>query len=160
MSAKSADRGAGTTRIWLADHEGERLVHVFEWYAPRLYMAWSEGALVVARMGGWPRGRKASDEALAFELYRDGKLLRRVSTLDLAGDADNVEASVSHHVVVKTVTGFVDIFHRGPAGTVASVPPHGFEVELIDGRRVIYGTLTGEPVTLTEEMFTRPMMEP
>ena len=129
----------GRTLVYWVRAREDSLVARHEWYSQRVYLECNVAApdgrvgLSVVRMGPWPRGGRARAEDLALAVYRDGRLLRRYSTLDLAGRPDRVAASVSHYQVIDSVLGYRELpgnrFH--------------FVVRTVDGRSIAFDAATG-----------------
>ena len=84
-------------------------------------------------MGTRLRGQRANDADLALAFYMDGKLIKRYSTLDLAGRPENVSPSESHYLVISEVLGF----RRGKSND------YTFSIRLINGRSMIFDPATG-----------------
>ena len=85
----------------IEEQELSRLVADYLW-CPN----WPWKKTTVVRVGTWPRGQVAGKTELAVAFYRDGKLLRRYSTLDIAGKPEAVHASISHHRVFGDIDSF------------------------------------------------------
>ena len=92
----------GTTKVYRVDAKLDILVDTFSWYSHRIFIECNAGSpadtvgVSVVRLGPWARGHEASANDLAIAFYWKGNLLKRYSTLDIAGRPDNVSASVSH----------------------------------------------------------------
>jgi hypothetical protein len=97
-------------------------------------------ATSVVQLGPWARGQKASRDDLALAFYAGGALLRRYSTLDIAGSPDRVSASVSHYRVIARVDGYV------PNGSRSA-----FAIVTEDGRRLLFDPATGDLVQTIAE---------
>jgi len=125
----------GVTKVYEVRSGKDRLIETHNWYAQRLYLrcrASAGGTLkgTLVRFGPWQRGRRASKTDLAIALYSSGRRLVRYSTLDLAGQPDNVRRSVSHFRIIRRVRGF-----KGG---------NSFRIELIDGRSLGLDLITGK----------------
>lgn len=131
----------GVTRLYRVAEGADVLIASFPWYSQelRLHCNISRngrlGASLV-RFGPWARGHRASADDLALAFYFDGELLARYSTLDIAGRPDNVEASVSHYVVIAKVGGYRRL---GPGAPNA----YAFDIETTDGRTLSFDPTTG-----------------
>ena len=141
---KSVPSGAydyikGETSIYAVGSEGDELLHTFPWYSPRLELRRFGRDLSMVRFGGWPVGREASDDVLAIGFYLNDKELQTYSTLDLAGRPENVNATVSHHIVIAEVHGY-RIRHTADGKSVEYL----FELTTIDGRLLSFDCMTGE----------------
>lgn len=100
------NRQKGTGICYEITNNGEfkELWRTEGWYSFRTFLVWaSEGErpirqhLYLVRMGNWHRGNKLSEDDLAVAFYKDGKLLKSYSTVDLIHDKSKVEKSVSHY---------------------------------------------------------------
>lgn len=129
----------GTTLVWQVSDAQDTLVHSYDWFSQRIHLACnvSDGltpvGISVVRFGPWARGRAASREHFAIGFYFKGKKLKEYSTLDIAGDPENVSASVSHYTVIEEVLGY-----RWLEGNKAV-----FEVKTNDGRTLSFDAATG-----------------
>lgn len=130
----------GVTRVFLVSAGTDKLMHTYSWYAPQLFLECNVApvgkpvAVSVARIGPWPRGRHANAYDLAVAFYRGGQLLKQYSTLDIAGAAENVSASVSHYEVLDQIDGY-----RWRAAN-----DYTFQVRTVDGRSLSFDAATGE----------------
>ena len=133
-----------TTVYWVQALE-DSLLATHDWYSQRIYLECNVAAgdgpvgLSVVRMGPWARGQQARAEDLALAFYRNGKLLRRYSTLAIAGRPDRVRASVSHYVVIDSILGYQWVDSN----------QYQFVLRTVDGRRLIFDPATGERITRT-----------
>ncbi len=136
----SAYGNEGSTSVYAVASGADRLVATYGWYAPTMRLecnvAGADGRVGVSivQFGPWPRGSAADAETLAFAFHRDGRLLRRYSTLDIAGRPDNVSASVSHYTVVDAILGYRWL----------SDNRYAFSVRSTDGRVLRFDAGTGE----------------
>lgn len=154
-SGSYQNREEGTTRIYLADRDSDKLIYTFDWYSPEIYITGWGGGVSIVRMGPWPRGDKVTSNDLAVAFYHDGELLRRYSTLDIVGEENSVSISVSHYTAFKEVIGFVHIYEKRGRDTLTSNPGYGFEVVLHDDRHIVFDPKTGNKVLLGFNIFTR-----
>jgi hypothetical protein len=117
----------------------DSLLASYDWFSQRIFLecnvATGDGpvGLSVVRFGPWSRGREARAQDLALAFYRGGRLLRRYSTLDIAGRASNVSASESHYMVIDSVMGY-----RWLDGN-----RYRFDVRTTDGRVLSFDPATG-----------------
>jgi hypothetical protein len=98
----------GQTKVYRVGKDRDTLLTTYPWYSPEVFLAGIGGSrdVYVVQMGPWHRGQEAGtgDPAIAF--YKDGRLLRNYSTLEIAGDKDHVSRSVSHYTVFSELPGF------------------------------------------------------
>jgi len=139
----SAYGSEGRTIVYAVEAGADREIATYNWYAQRLRLACNvEGrdgrvAASIVQFGPWPRGRVATADTLAFAFYRGGVLLRRYSTLDVAGRPDNVRASVSHYEVIGEIAGYAWLDGNR----------YAFAVRTVDGRTLSFDAGTGEAIT-------------
>jgi hypothetical protein len=133
---------SGRTSIYYVRRTTDSLLNTYPWFSQRILLecnvASGDGpvGLSVVRLGPWARGQKASARDLALAMYRGNALLRSYSTLDIAGTADNVQASVSHYTVIDSVIGY----------RVVSGNRYRFDVHTVDGRHLSFDPATGERI--------------
>jgi hypothetical protein len=99
----------GTTQIFKVEKGPDTLLQTHAWYAQEFYFDCSLGTdrgVSVVQLGPWPRGSSADQATLAVAFYLNGRLLRRYSTLDIAGGRDNVSKSATHYTVIDKVLGY------------------------------------------------------
>jgi hypothetical protein len=96
-------RQAGVTKFYIVSNKVDHdlAVHTYDWFAQKTYVMCGHPDNIIVRMGPWARGQDASDDDLAFAFYNNGKLVKRYSTLDIAGDKENVMRSLSHYWIIK-----------------------------------------------------------
>lgn len=139
----------GQTRVYVVENGDDTIAATFDWYSNRLHLecnvADSSGAtaISVVEFGPWARGQEATDDVLALAFYWNGRLLRRYSTLDIAGTPNNVIASVSHYSVVEEVIGY----------QWADGNRYRFSIRTIDNRTITFdagaGTIISSIATQT-----------
>jgi hypothetical protein len=132
--------GKGTTHILRVTDSQDTLAHSYDWFSQTIYIACNVSddltptGISVVRFGPWARGHTASLGHLAIGFYFKGKKLKEYSTLDIAGNPENVSASVSHYTVFEKVLGY-----RWLGGNRAV-----FDVKTTDGRTLSFDPATGE----------------
>jgi hypothetical protein len=96
----------GVTRVYHVGTDEDTLLYEYPWYAAEMYMGGSgDGTLV--RFGPWARGREPHEDHLAIGFYRDGRVIREYSTLEIAELGSGVSQSVSHYQVFGERRGFL-----------------------------------------------------
>ncbi|HKG92629.1 MAG TPA: hypothetical protein VKA84_12080 [Gemmatimonadaceae bacterium] len=131
---------AGSTRVYAVRAGRDTLLTTYRWFSQGIYLECSVSAgdgqvgTSVVRMGPWPRGDRAAASDLAIAFYRDGALLRRYSTLDLAGAPDRVQRSASHYRVIDSVSGY---------RWAGEGNHYTFELHTVGGRRLVFDPATG-----------------
>lgn len=129
----------GKTTVYQVAAAGDKLLHSYDWYAPRLFIAGLAGGANVyaVQFGPWHRGHTANGDDLAIAFHTNGALVRSYSTLDIAGSPENVSPSVSHYQIFGEVPGV-----RRPYGNALY-----FTVELHDASLLTFDLENGEIVT-------------
>jgi hypothetical protein len=131
---------AGKTRIYRVAKGEDELVHEYDWFSQRIYLVCNVSnstrpvGVAVVSLGPWARGHQASADVMALAFHFDGKTVREYSTLEIAGEPDNVSQSVSHYTVVEEVLGF-----RWVRGN-----EYVFEVRTTDRRTLAFDAVSGE----------------
>jgi hypothetical protein len=123
---------AGTTRVFRADKDGDKLLQEYSWYANEIYLGGSADATLI-RFGPWHRGRKPQEDHLALGIYRDGRVLREYSTLEFQKLGSGVSQSISHYTIFKRQLGFRWLKEND----------YVYEVEGIDGKVFTFDLGTG-----------------
>lgn len=133
----------GVTKVYQVREKEDTLVQTYPWYSPRIFLEGFTGTqtVYVVQLGPWHRGHKASHEHHAIAFYKNDTLLRKYSTLDIAGRVENVSFSVSHYTVFAKILGF-----RRPFGNQLI-----FDVEGHNGELLSFDTETGALLTKAEE---------
>lgn len=65
------------------------------WYSFEVFLAID--GLHLVRMGPWNGGHEPQPDDLAVAFYREGKLIRKYSTVDLVKDKSKIQRSTSHY---------------------------------------------------------------
>ncbi len=144
---------AGKTLVFLATPTGDKLIHEFDWYSPNIFIGYRAS---IVRLGPLYRGKAASPDHLAISFYdQAGKLLKRYSTLDLAGRPENVSASTSRYTVIKETVGLVSVYEKAQGNAQPKHVGFGFEIVLQNDERWVFDTLTGSRLQISADMFTQ-----
>jgi hypothetical protein len=97
----------GVTKIYSVGELKDSLIDSYDWFSFQIFISCGAGINTqVVRMGPWANGEVASQDDLAIAFYSNGKLLKQYSTLDIAEQPGNVEASSSHYRVFSSIEGF------------------------------------------------------
>lgn len=113
-------RQQGRTIVYRVGDSEDVMVQRLDWFSQRLFVRCGPADdIVVVRLGPWHRGHDPHADHLAIAFYKEGNLLKRYSTLDIAGGEKaknggpsifkNVSASVSHYTVFATAPEMVKI---------------------------------------------------
>lgn len=137
-------RQQGQTEIFRVQPTTDVPAGSYDWFSQQLYLLCRPEGIFVVRIGPWQRGHTARDDHLALAFYRDGQLLRRYSTPEIAAGAPagtGVSASVSHYTIFegeplleRIVTQEGAIFRETWVVRATTV----------DSRTLIFDPLTGE----------------
>jgi len=145
-------RQQGRTEIYQVGAPEDVLVQRYDWFSQALFVRCRPGSeLIVIRVGPWHRGHNPRADHLAIAFYQAGRLIKRYSTLDIAGDEragagafseyKNVSASVSHYTVFASGPELTKITER--VGT-ALEEDWVIKAMTIDGRVLVFDIATGE----------------
>jgi hypothetical protein len=139
----------GRTEVYQVG-EKDVLVQTYDWYSPGVYVEGWIGpkTVYVVQLGPWQRGHEASKDHLALAFYKNDKLLKRYSTLDIARSPTNVSTSVSHYSVLGKITGFVWPFITNTLY---------FEAETQDKKPLVFDADTGLIVTPEERRLAEEL---
>ena len=132
----------GTTTILRVGRDRDIPLMAYDWFSQRTFLSCNVSddktpvGVSVVRLGPWPRGHAATADQLAIAFYFKGEELRTYSTLDIAGQPDNVSRSVSHYTVIEKVLGYKWL----------SGNRYAFEVRTTDGRLLSFDPATGDMI--------------
>lgn len=136
----------GTTKVYAVRSGDDVLLHTFAWYSSEFYLECNVGqpnqqvGVSIIQFGPWARGRQANRNDMALAFYFSGKLVRKYSTLDIAGSPNNVASSVSHYTVIQRVDGY-----RWQQSNY-----YTFEVLTSDRRLLVFDPTTGKTLSAQE----------
>ena len=104
------DRSKGRGKLYQVSSEGKDKVlwETKGWFAFDLYISYDGNYL--ARLGNWPRGRKPSHKDLGIAFYKNGKLIKYYSTVDLVQNLSKIEKTKGHYSYLKKVLGFTSTY--------------------------------------------------
>lgn len=122
----------GKTRVFAVGKIRDTLIGEYDWYASEIYIG-GTGAGTLVRFGPWQRGREPKRSDLALGIYRDGKMIREYSTLELQKLGSGVSTSVSHYGIFQRRLGFRWLTENS----------YVFEVESANGRIFSFDLDTG-----------------
>jgi hypothetical protein len=115
----------GTTKMFSVGKDTDTLVCEYKWYANEIYIG-GNGDMTVIRFGPWQRGSKPEPNHFAIGIYRDGKVIREYSTLEMMSLGSEVSKTVSHYDV------FTQPRHLGFRWVKENI--YQFEVEGVSGK--------------------------
>lgn len=145
-------RQQGRTMVNHVGPSEDVLVQTYPWFSQRLFLHCGAGdKITVVRLGPWHRGHDPSEDHLAIAFYRDGKLLRSYSTLDIAGDEKSPSGAISAYANVFASVSHYSVFGSGPdmvkITTSEGVVFHEHWVisaDTVDGRQLTFDLETGD----------------
>ena len=116
------------------DGSMKQLYRTSGWYSHEVLV--SMDAKYLVRMGPWNPGRKLSKDHVAVEFYKNGKLLKGYSTLELVKDSSKIQPTTNHY------------FWRGKTSKLES--DNKFTLDTIDGIRYVFDATTGKVISKTK----------
>jgi len=145
-------RQQGSTKVYQVGDREDVLVQQHNWFSQRLFVRCGAGRKTsIVRMGPWQRGHNPSADHLAIAFYQGERLIKRYSTLDIAGgeqaeagglsEYKNVSVSVSHYTVFALAPELTRITEK-----VGSTFKEDWVVKAttVDGRALVFDVDTGE----------------
>jgi hypothetical protein len=89
--------------------------HRFDWFSQKLFLRCSPANdTLVVRLSPWHRGHDPRADHLAIAFYKGGTLLRRYSTLEIAGDEKAKDGGISKYANVSASVSHYTVFEREP----------------------------------------------
>jgi hypothetical protein len=147
---ENAPRRAGRTDVYRV--EPDVPLERFPWFSQKLFLRCGpESEFWLVRVGPWHRGERPQHDHLAVAFYKNGQLLKRYSTLDIAKIFDRndagpprdeaVSVSVSHYNVFQSDPEMVKIVKQdGPVFSESWV----IKATTADGRELVFSVTSGE----------------
>jgi hypothetical protein len=117
------DQYSGTTRVYRTKSEKDELLCEYNWYASRLWLFFDGNDLILVRLGPWHRTGTDPKKELEVGFYKNGKVIKEYTALEVALDNKNFIQSQSHYAITSRVKGLV-------IGKEANY----FEIHTFDGR--------------------------
>jgi hypothetical protein len=142
----------GKTKIFSVGRENDTVICEYDWYAGNIYIGGSGDATVI-RFGPWHRGRKPQDDHLAIGIYRNGKVLKEYSTVEIQKMGSGVSGSVSHYQVFADRLGFRWVKGNDYVYEVKGVDGKVFTFDLNTGNIIEKGT---EPTSAGDVLKAAP----
>jgi len=144
-------RQQGRTEVYQVGHTEDILVQKYDWFSQKLIVRCRPGSSIVVRLGPWHRGHEPREDHLAIAFYKGKKLIRRYSTLDMAGGEKSGEDVFSRYENVSASVSHYNVFSSWPeaAKVTTKVGPiikedWVIKARTIDGRLLIFDIETGE----------------
>ncbi len=145
-------RQQGRTEVYRVGHSKDVLVQQLEWFSQTLFVRCRpRSEIVVVRVGPWHRGHNPRADHLAIAFYRGGRLIRRYSTLDIAGDEMAQEDGISRYKNVSVSISHYSVFESWPELTTISEKVGAIfkkdwviKATTIDGRVLVFDMATGD----------------
>jgi hypothetical protein len=148
-------RQAGRTEVYHVEAGQDVLVERFDWFSQKLFLnCGAANEFLLVRLGPWHRGHEPQHDHLAIAFYRNGELLKRYSTLDIARlpdpedagrpGAESVSASVSHYSVFESGPEMVRIVEQdGPVFSES----WAIAATTVDGDELLFSMTSGELIS-------------
>ena len=95
----------GKTKVFSVGRENDALTSEYDWFADEIHLGGAGDATLI-RFGPWHRGRKPQDDHLAIGIYRNGKVIKEYSTVEIEKMGGGMSESVSHYQVFGERIGF------------------------------------------------------
>ncbi len=144
-------RGQGRTDIYRVGATEDTLIQGYDWFSQRLFLLCDPGdETVVVRVGPWHRGHDPKADHLALAFYKGGRLIKRYSTLDIAGGERAEDGGLSQYRNVSASASHYSVFTSGPAAARITEQDGAVfrdrwvvEATTIDGRRLVFDMASG-----------------
>ena len=144
-------RQQGHTEIHVVGEGEDTLVERHEWFSQTLFLLCRPGTeILLVRVGPWHRGYDPRPDHLAIAFYRGGQLVRRYSTLDIAGDEPSGGGTLSAYANVAASVSHYRVFSAGPEMVRRTVGEGSARREAwvitattVDGRELVFDMATG-----------------
>ena len=145
-------RQQGRTQLYRVGDPDDVLEQVYDWFSQSLFLRCRPGGqTVIVRVGPWQRGHDPNADHLALAFYRDGKEVRRYSTLEIAGEEKAEPGAFSNYKNVSASVSHYSVFAAGPelikvTETTGSTFKEDWVIKAttIDGRVLVFDLETGE----------------
>jgi hypothetical protein len=145
-------RQQGRTEVYQVDDPEDVFVQQYDWFSQVLFVRCRPGSEpVVVRVGAWHRGHNPRADHLAIAFYQGGRLIKRYSTLDVAGNEKAAEGAFSKYKNVSASVSHYTVFTSGPELTKITETAGSSLIEdwvikatTIDGRALVFDIETGE----------------
>lgn len=131
----------GTTTVFSVAGDRDTPICQYDWYANEFYIG-GEGTVV--RFGPWHRGFEPQDSHLAVGIYRNGKVIREYTTLEMHKLGSGISTSKSHYTIFKRRLGFRCLTRNAFV----------YEIEGISGKVISLHLDTGEITEKATEQGT------
>ena len=147
-----APRQQGHTEVYAVGDGGDTLVARHDWFSQTLFLSCRPGTdILLVRVGPWHRGHDPRPDHLAIAFYRGGELVRRYSTLDIAGDEPSDGRTISAYANVAASVSHYRVFSAGPEMVRRTVGKGSARREewvitatTVDGRELVFDMATGD----------------
>ena len=145
-------RQQGHTTLYRVGDSEDVAEHRFDWFSQKLFLRCGlANDTLVVRLGPWHRGHDPSADHLAIAFYRGGTLLRRYSTLEIAGGEKANDGGISQYANVSASVSHYTVFERQPemVRVTTNVGPVFKEnwiikAATVDGRALVFDMENGE----------------
>ena len=108
-------RQQGHTTLYSVGDVQDVVEHRFDWFSQNIIIKCGlANDAVVVRIGPWHRGHDPRTDHLAIAFYKGDTLLKRYSTLDIAGSEKAKEGGLSKYRNVSASVSHYTVFEREP----------------------------------------------
>ena len=144
-------RGQGRTDVYRVGATEDVLIQRYDWFSQRLFLLCQPGGeTVVVRVGPWQRGHDPRADHLALAFYKAGLVIKRYSTLDIAGGDKAGDGGLSQYRNVSASVSHYSVFANGPAPMRITEQDGAVfrerwmvEATTVDGRRLVFDMVSG-----------------
>ncbi len=128
------NRKKGNTLVYQVVKGKDVLLDTYDWYEYNIYLNQRD----LVRVGTWGKGENPNENDLAIGFYREGKMLKEYSTIEIVDLAyknkKNVEIMNSHYQVIQYSMGFQSI----------NSSDYSFDVKTHEGTTLSFDPTTGD----------------
>lgn len=135
----SEDQYSGKTKVYRTGAEKDELLCEYDWYARQLWLFHDGKELILVRIGPWHRANSDPKKELEVGFYKNGKVLKEYTALDIAIKKENFIQSASHYSIINK-----------PRGIVIGETANYFEIHTFDGRNICFNLSDGSIIKNTK----------
>lgn len=126
------DQYSGKTRVYRTESEKDELLCEYNWYARQLWLFSDGNDLILVRLGPWHRSGSDPKKELEVGFYKNGKVIKEYTALDIAIKEENFIQSASHYSIMNK-----------PRGIIIGETANYFEIHTFDGRNICFNLSDG-----------------
>ena len=148
---EGGSRGRGRTDVYRVGATEDILIQRHDWFSQQLFLLCGPGdETIVVRVGPWHRGHDPREDHLALAFYKAGTLIKRYSTLDIAGGERAEDGGLSRYRNVSASVSHYSVFASGPRLTRVTEQDGAVfsgrwlvEATTVDGRQLVFDPASG-----------------